>query len=284
MGLKEYLKAGAVLKRDIIQINTSALGSGSVDLGSVYVLYTIETDTACRLRLYDTRDSLNNPTEQARIFGNTNIPAPIALVSDFTMSAGQYTVDPVLYGVAENPTNKLTYYKIDNADTPPTLIFNRYLLEDPAVSTGSRVSLPLIQESLSPGELKSGSILDLDMPRTYLFVSASINNVPVPIRVRMYSMKGILTSSVEKNRPYVTEAQTTTLLVDAILTGSETTYFVPKIIGANLQNMGTDLNIIKNSFSTLAGKNEMYYMIENLATSGATQLVTASFHVFSLED
>lgn len=284
MGLKEYLKAGAVLKRDIIQITADALGSGSVDLGSAYVLYTVETDTACRLRLYDKLSSLNNTTEQARTFGNTNIPAPIALISDFTMSAGQYTVDPVLYGVVENPTNKLTYYKIDNAVTSPTLIFNRYLLEDSSVSTGSRVSLPLIQESLTPGQLKSGSVFDLDMARTYLFVSASVSNTSAPIRVRMYSLKGILTSSVEKNRPYATEAQTTSLLVDAILTGSETTYFVPKIIGANLQNMGLDLNIIKNSFSTLAGKHEMYYMIENLALSGSTQLVTASFHVFSLED
>jgi hypothetical protein len=283
MGLKEYLQAGASLTRDNIEILTDVAGSGSVDLGSAYVLYAIQSNTSCRLRLYDNLDSLNNLTEQSRAFGDTNIPASISLIGDFTMAAGTYTIDPALYGVVGTPSTKLTYYKIDNAPSVPRLTFGRYLLEDSVISTDSRVELPSIQVSLSPGQLASGSVTNADIPRTYLFVSASVSNTSAPIRVRFYNTQPILNNTTEKNRPYASETQTNTLLLDAILTGSETTYFVPKIIGANIQNMGTDLNIIKNSFSTLAGKHEIYYMIENLASVGSSQSVTASVHVFSLE-
>lgn len=284
MGLKEHLQAGAVLTRDTIEILSDTNDSGSVDLGSVYVLYGIESSTTCRLRLYDNLNSLNDLTEKARVFGDTNVPSNIALIGDFTLTAGKYTIDPVFYGVTEDPTTRLTYYKVDNAPSLPTFRFSRYLLEDSAVNTTNRTQLPVIQETLTALQLKSGSVFDLNTPRTYLFVSASVNNTIAPIRVRLYNTEGILTSSVELNRPYTTETQTTALLLDAILTGSEVTYFVPKIMGANLQNMGVDLNTIKNSFSTLAGKHEMYYVIENLATTGLAQPVTASFHVFSLED
>ena len=285
MGLKEHLQAGAVLDRKAVPLAVDpVLGSGSIEIGSAYLLYTIQTDTGCRLRLYDNSSSLNDVTEQARVFGDTNIPDSIALISDYTMSAGIFTVDPVVYGVCESPVDRLTYYKIDNASTPPNIVFNRYLLEDSTVDTDSRVILPPIQHELFPGQLASSSLFDLNMPRTYLFVSASVSNTSAPIRVRMYNTRGILTSSVEKMRPYGTEALTTTLLIDAVLTGSQTTYFVPKIIGANLQNMGSDITRIRNNFGALAGKNEMYYIVENLAPVGPTASVTASFHVFSLED
>lgn len=284
MGLKQYIQAKADLRREVITVTTGANGSGSINLGSAYLLYFLESDTDCRVRLYDNESSLNDATEQSRGFGNTNIPASIALISDFNLTSGSYTIDPGLYGVTATPSNKLTYYRINNAATPPVLRLGRYLLEDSAISAASRTVIPVIETSLSPGQMKSGSIASVSMPKTYLLVSASVNNTSAPIRVRMYNLSSALSNTVEKNRPYTTESETRTLIVDAILTGSETTYFVPKIVGANLENMGTDLSIIKSNFSTLAGKSEMYYIIENLATAGSTEFVTASFHAFSLED
>lgn len=284
MGLKEYIQAGAGLQRDVISITTNADGSGSMDLGSAYVLYRIDTDINCRLRIYDKESSVNDDAEKARAFGNTNISESIALIGDFTMSAGTYTIDPVLYGVVNDPSTRLSYYKIDNAVTPPEIKFHRYLLEDASVITSSRVNLPDITDTLNPGQLKSGSIVSPAVPKTYLLVSASVTNTSAPIRVRLYSLLSSLNNTLEKTRTYVTESSTTTLIVDAILTGSETTQFVPKIVGANLQNMGTDLTLIKNNFAALAGDSEMYYIIENLATSGPTDTPTISFNVFSLED
>jgi hypothetical protein len=69
-----------------------------------------------------------------------------------------------------------------------------------------------------------------------------------------------------------------------ILSGSETTYFTPKIIGANLQTMGTDLNAIRTDRVAIVGLNELYYVIQNPNTSGPILPISASIHVFSLED
>jgi hypothetical protein len=284
MGLKEYIQAGASLQRDAISITTNADGSGSIDLGSAYILYTLHTNQTCRLRLYDKEGSVNDATEQSRGFGNTNIPDSIALVGDFTMSIGTYTLDPLLYAVSDKPLAKTTYYKIDNALTPPIITFHRYLLENSSVSTGSRMNLPNIIETLSPTQRKTGTIASPSVPKTYLLVSASVQNTSAPIRIRLYNLVSALTNATEQSRPYEVESQTTSLIVDAVLTSTEVTHFTPKIIGANLQNMGTDLSVIKNNFLMLAGKSELYYTIENLATSGPTDTVTVSFNVFSLED
>lgn len=284
MGLKEYLKLGVSLTRNDIQLVTDSNGSGSIDLGSVYLLYKVKTDTDCRLRLYDNSSSLEDATEQARAFGNTNVADKIALITDISMTAGEYSIDPIVYGVSATPDTRLTYYRIDDALSPPTLEFKRYLLENSLISTGSRTILPAIQKDLSPTQLVSGSVVQTSIPKTYLFVSASVQNATGPIRVRLYNVQSGINDITEKNRPFTTEASTSALLIDAILTGSETTYFVPKIIGANLQNMGTNLDLIRNSIAKVAGKSEMYYIIENLKTSGPSDAVTASFHVFSLED
>jgi hypothetical protein len=69
-----------------------------------------------------------------------------------------------------------------------------------------------------------------------------------------------------------------------ILSGSETTYFTPKIIGANLQTMGTDLNTIRTDRVAIVGLNELYYVIQNPNTSGPILPISTSIHVFSLED
>jgi hypothetical protein len=70
------------------------------------------------------------------------------------------------------------------------------------------------------------------------------------------------------------------LLVDVIITGSETTYFIPKIIGANLENMGTVLNAL----NVPQGNNELYYIFQSMATTGGAQDMTASIHVVSVEN
>ena len=282
MGLKEYIRLGTRLTRDTITIQTDAEGSGSVELGSVYTLLSIQTNYPCRLRLYDTVESLTNAGEQSRTFGNTNIPASIALIGDFTMSAGTYTIDPVVYGVVTPANTKLTYYRVENTASAqyPTLTFNRYLLEDPAISTSNRISLPAITGSLSVGQIISGSIVDSGIPLTYLLVSASLNATTTAARVRLYSTLASINNTTEKNRGFATESQMNSLLVDAIITGSETTYFIPKIIGANLDNMGTTLNVL----NIPQGKAELYYIFQSMATSGGAQEMTASIHVVSVEN
>lgn len=288
MGLAEYIKAGAGLSRQIIDLQTNSSGSGSVNLGSAYTLLTVTTDAPCRLRLYDTAQSLTDSGERIRPFTNTKVSASTALIGDFSMSsAGIYTIDPVMYSVIENSSNLLTYYRVDNTASAvyPKVQFNRYLLENSSVSTANRVNLPVINATLSASALISGTLASTSIPTTYLLVSASVSGSATRARLRLYSKTDAFSDMVEVSRSFTTESSATTkLIVDMILSGSETTYFVPKIIGANLQNMPTSLATIVNSTENIMGKNELYYILQNAATSGGPVPISASLHIFSLED
>lgn len=287
MGLTEYIKAGASLRRESIVAQGTPTGSGSVNLGSAYILLSVQTSSPCRFRLYDDLSSLTNAGEINRAFNNLNISESVALVGDFSMSAaGTYTIDPAMYGVVSVPSAQLSYWRASSTGSgqTPSITITRYLLEDSSVSVDSRKTLPTIQANLAPSERAVGSIVDSGIPTTYLFVSASLSNASHIARLRLYSTSASLYDSTEVSRSFATESVQNTLLIDTIISGSSTMQFVPKIIGANLQNMGSDLNIIRGDRSRIYGYNEIYYILENMAPSGGTVTVEASVHVFSLED
>jgi hypothetical protein len=288
MGLEQYIRAGAKLERGEVTLTTQENGSGSVDLGSSYTLLSISTTAPCRLRLYDNSQSLANGGERIRAFGNTSISASVALVGDFSMSAaGTYTVDPAIYGITLNTVDKLSYYRVENTQSGqyPVINFTRYLMEVPSVSTANRVTIPEIKTLLAPGQLVSGTLSSTTVPRTYLLVSASVQQSTAIARLRLYSTTDSFSNSVEISRSFATESSNNSkLIVDAIISGSELTYFVPKIAGANLQTMGTDLNTIRADRTAIMGLNELYYVIQNMSSSGGTVPFTASLHVFALED
>jgi hypothetical protein len=287
MGLAEYIREGARLERQVITLQGNISGSGSIDLGSAYILLSLNTTSPCRLRLYDNSASLVNTGERNRVFGNTSISASTALIGDFSMSrAGLFTVDPALYGVVQNTSNKLTYWRMDNTGSgiPPTIQVTRYLLEDPAFLISSRKTLPAITANLAPNQIVSGTISDTNIPTTYLLVSMSLGNSSHVARLRLYNNTSSFSNLSEVSRSFSTESIASSLIVDAIVSGSETTYFVPKIIGANIQNLGNDLNVIRSNFSLIPGYNELYYILQNVSSSGGTVGISASVHVFSLED
>lgn len=288
MGLEQYIRAGANLQRGIVSLTTDINGSGSVDLGSTYALLNISTTAPCRLRLYDNLQSLQNTGERVRQFGNTNISASVALIADISMSAiGQYSMDPTLYGVTGNVVNKLTYYRVENTQSGvfPAINFTRYLMEVPEISTENRVTLPPIMASVGPSTIISGTLSSTSIPRTYLLVSASLSGSNNATRLRLYTTNESLTNQTELSRSFATEsANNSKLIVDMIISGSETTHFVPKIVGANLQTMGNDLNTIRTDRSLIMGLNQLYYVVQNTNSSGPPVVVTASVHVISLED
>lgn len=286
MGLKESIKEGAIFQRTDVTVVTNEQGSGSVNLGSAYILLNVTTDFPCRLRLYDTSASLDNFGESVRPFGNTNISASVALVADMSMSlAGSYTIDPVLYGIVDDALSKLSYYRITETQSLayPTLTFTRYNIEDSNISTENRVNLPVIQASLAPLGINYGTITSVGLPKTYLLVSASVSGSNTIARLRLYATDSVFTDSVEVSRSFSVEPSSDSkLIVDMILSGSETTYFSPKIVGANLQTMGGNLISIQNSQQNIAGISDLYYILENPSTTD-TQIVSASVHVFELE-
>lgn len=285
MGLKESINAGSKFQRGDVALITDASRSGSVNLGSAYVLLNITTDTPCRLRLYDTLESLDNVQEIGRAFGDTNIPAPISLVADVSMSrAGAYSIDPVMYGVVENPVNSLTYYRVDTTELPnPRLLLSRYNIEDPANSTDNRVTVTVTETGMAPLSLRTGTIDGALTPKTYLLVSASIADPTVTARLRLYASSTALTDATELYRPtHIEPSEAVRLIVDVSLTGTEITRFIPKIVGANLELMGTDLAEIRNDQVRISGANEIYYILQNTSTTD-TKDISVSVHVFELE-
>jgi hypothetical protein len=289
MGLAEQIIAGASLTRDTITVPVTAIGSAS--FGSAYALLSIAADKPCRVRLYDNESGWADEDEAERPFGSTNISASVALVGDFIISSsGRQFVDPVVYSVAESYEDPYTYYRIDDYDgffpdqqTPvATLTITRYLLEDNTLDNTSG------RKTFSPGsyELEASGMVSGTIgtsPRTFLLVSASVASTTAPARIRLYSKLAAINNSNEKNRTFDQPASASAfLIVDAILTGSEVTHFSPKIIGANLNTMGTDLSITRRSNALIAGDSEIYYVLENLGAT--TETINVSIHTYSLED
>jgi hypothetical protein len=283
MGLAEQIRAGASLTRETITI--SATASGSASFGSAYTILAISTDKTCRVRLYDNESSRDNAGEIVRPFGSSNVSASVALVGDFIISgSGRQYVDPVVYSLAEDFADPYTYYRISENDGsfPVAISVTRYLLEDNTLdNTIGRRTLPPVSHELGASGIASGTIDPC--PRTFLLVSASVATTTEPVRIRLYSKFDAIDNQDEKDRTFDQPVSASAFLIaDAILTDSEITYFSPKIIGANLNTMGTDLNITRQSNTLIEGTSEIYYILQNLGAS--TQTIDVSIHTYSLED
>jgi hypothetical protein len=289
MGLSEYLSSNVSLVRNTVSFTVDPSLIGSINLGSAYALLKIQTDLPCRFRLYDSVSSRNDANESSRLFSTTNTNPSIALTGDFSMSvAGVYTIDPVLYGVISNPTSNLSYYRVNGtfSSTYPTITLTIFTLEDSSISIDNRRTIEYITGSLNPGALVSGIKSDDSVPRTYLLVSASLTNPSAKARLRLYSTTGSLSVVSEVSRSFATESMAKDLIVDMIITGSQPVYFSPKIVGANLQTIdytSPELGKLRQSPILLAGESSLYYVLQNVDSSGPTN-ISASLHVFSLEE
>lgn len=311
MGLAEQIVAGAVFERSNTSFVTNIAGSGSISVAPSYVLLSINSDKSVRLRLYDTEASLNDPGEIVRSFNNTAVSNSIALIADISMSAGAYTMDPSIYAVSENTMNPLTYYRVENASNAAILI-NYFPLESNTVipdptsvyAISNRRTIHISQSIASNGTVldtipptipSHGVGTDPYIPNTYLLVSASLNNPTQIARLRLYS--DLNSAGLDPNdRPFSSEPTGSFgipdvgLIADIILSGSETIYFTPKIIGSNLQTIRMDGNegTVRNLFALrdnptlVSGFKRIYYKLSNLGPT--LQSITASIHVYSLEE
>lgn len=294
MGLLEQIKDGASLKRENISFIASAGGTGTVQLGSVYALLSIQTTEPCRFRLYDKEASRDDGTESSRVFGDTNIPDSIALVADISMSvAGTYTIDPVLYGATEDLLTKFSYYRINPTGITPLITLKRFLLDDRNIvpniqnsySVDNRRTLPAISATLAYNELASGSITNTDIPTTYLLISASLTTSNQIARLRLYNQSGSINNTNEKTRSFVTEASASVgLIVDAVLNSGVVTHFVPKIVGSNIENIGTNLQITRTNNELILGEKKLYYILENIEPGSPSEAMEVKLNVYSLEE
>jgi hypothetical protein len=291
MGLEEHIKAGAQLTRDTI-IVTDILGSGSIELGSLYGILSIKTNapSASRFRLYETQTSRDVQEEIDRPFGYP-VSGNISLVGDFSMSlAGTYTIAPAVFGTVNDRTNSSTYYRLEPSGSEVSI--TRYLIEDTSIipdlntfySIDNRRVIGISTSSMADGLIISGTVALSTIPTTYMILSASCSQTNHIFRLRLYSTSSAITDAAEATRIRSVEpSETVQLIIDAIVSGSETLYFKPKIFGANLNNMGNDLLVTALDKTKINGERELYYMLQNLSgdTINSPEVLIS---VYSLED
>lgn len=302
MGLKEQIAAGVIFERSTAIFTTDVVGYGSIQIAPTYTILSIQSDKSIRLRLYDNETSLLDAGEIARGFTNTAVSNSIALIADISMSSGLYTIDPAVYGVSENPTTPLTYYRVEN-DSQATILINYFPIESnkvtPAIGTAyslnNRRTLA-VSKSVAFGEKPFVSRVGTGVPNTYLLISASLDDPTHIARLRLYaSLKqavGTEDPLIERNRPISTEPPPEIpLIVDMIISGSETMYFTPKIIGSNIQTLhfngseavNRNLFDFRTNPTLLNGINRFDVVVENLGPTSPAS-ITASFHVYVLEE
>jgi hypothetical protein len=303
MGLLEQLRAGGELTRTTKTFPVAAFGQ--VELGSAYIILSVQSNKPCRLRLYDTEESIFITEEVSREFGDTDISSSVSLVGDFYITAsGRQYIDPALYAVSADINNPVTYYRADVlsdesfanvSDTRANITLTSFSIEDeeliPQAGTpyvlSNRRTLEFIEADI-PAESKIQGTLE-DTPKTFLLVSASLDGGE-HARLRLYSIEDDIYNTDELNRRF-DQAVTSSisLISDVILSGSNNTiYFSPKTMGANLNTMGGNLLLARerqiptNDEPAISGKSEIYYILENLNSSQST--ISVSLHVYSLED
>ena len=299
MGLLEQVLDGAQLIRNQYTFTSPGDGSentGSFFMGSVFILTNIESDRECRIRFYDNSSSRDDLGEASRSFDDVTISSSVALTADISMSeASDVSMDPALFGFTENTVDPKTYYRIEPLDVTSKITVSTFLLEDYNVpsnpsnnyNVSNRRTLPAISASIAPSSHAEVIVSDSNIPTTYLLISASLSGSETEARLRLYNTSSAISDTDEKNRPFeqeITGSFAGNLIVDMILSQSEQLYFSPKIIGTNLQNMNMiNLESMKDNSNVLGGNNELYAILTN-TDSVNTKVISASIHVFSLEE
>jgi hypothetical protein len=289
MGLLEQVLDGAQLIRNQYTFTSPGDGSentGSFFMGSVFILTNIESDRECRIRFYDNSSSRDDLGEASRSFDDVTISSSVALTADISMSeASDVSMDPALFGFTENTVDPKT----------SKITVSTFLLEDYNVpsnpsnnyNVSNRRTLPAISASIAPSSHAEVIVSDSNIPTTYLLISASLSGSETEARLRLYNTSSAISDTDEKNRPFeqeITGSFAGNLIVDMILSQSEQLYFSPKIIGTNLQNMNMiNLESMKDNSNVLGGNNELYAILTN-TDSVNTKVISASIHVFSLEE
>jgi hypothetical protein len=282
MGLSEQLREGAVLERSVIPFEIEE--TGSLELGAAYIILGIEVDSPCRLRLYDNESSLDDFAESIREYEDSPSTTGIALIGDIDMNAaGSYTLDPVLYSVPEDTSTYYTYYRVSD---PVTGSITVYKLEDENIQANidnDHYKINNRRTVLFDGSkniLSSGDVT----ARTYLMIDATSNE---DCRLRIYGKAASVDNQAEASRSFdIVPQADVILLADMLLDSGSQTKFIPKIIGANLQTLPTNLETIRLSRTAINSFSEIYYRLEPQDPFGPVEAsdISVTMNIFALED
>lgn len=284
MGLNDQILAGSTaLRREIvtIPINDAQLQyTGSVNLGRVFTLTSIQATKRCRVRFYGDTGSRNDGTELARPFMSQSVPSNIGLIADINIGTENlFNLAPPLFGVnLDNPITSSIYYTIDSAsgfnlDAGDRVTITRFLMDDPSVANLQGVvthTTTIISASaLASGSHRTGSI---STPKTYLLYA--VQATAAPIRLRLYTSRSYGNNVTEISRSFGTEPSSGSgLIADMFIESATKLPTTPILVGRN------DNDLV--STGLVSPDSETYYTITNGSGTGT---ISSSIYLFSLED
>lgn len=284
MGLNQQILAGATaLKRETITIPITASSiqyTGTIDMGRVFAITSIQASKRCRVRFYTDSGSRDNGTELARPFSSQSIPPSVGLITDINLTdEALFRLTPPPFGTnLDNPIKSSIYYTIDsssgaNLDAGDSVSITRFLMEDPTVSnlTGVTTHTTLIVSAsgLASGSFRTGSIAS---PRTYLLYA--VEPTVAPVRLRLYTSQSYRDNLTEISRSFGTEPSANIgLISDFYIEDVAKTPMTPILVGRN------DADLTNPAL--LTADQITYYTITNGSGTGT---FSASVYLFSLED
>jgi len=284
MGLKEQILVGSTaLKREVITIPITGAAvqyTGSVGLGRVFTLTSIQATKRCRVRFYGDTGSRNDGTERARPFISQSIPSTIGLIADINIATENlFNLTPPLFGVnLDNPITSSIYYTIDSAsgfnlNAGDRVTITRFLMEDAAVSNlpgvVTHTTTIISASALASGSHRTGSI---STPKTYLLYA--VEPTATPIRLRLYTSQSYGNTVTEISRSFGTEPPSGSgLIADILMEDGAKTPMTPILVGRNDNDLA--------STGVVPPDAETYYTITN---GSATGTISSSIYLFSLED
>lgn len=274
MGLIETLERGIVLGTKTTPSGLITLPAGqsqhsaSVDVfGGTFVLLGMSAQRDCRVRLYTDKQSMDIDAPRAE--GDFAIDDAVGLVSDVVITTATMSLNfnPPLLGSSHELGN--AWYKITGSIGSDNLItFTYFPLTDAGDATTDRSALIVSGASLpTTGNGISGSIAT---PKSFLILTGSAN---VETRLRLYSAPIDEVPLDEQARAFgALPSSSAKLIADMMFDSASYAYKLSPILEAytwqnNLYSVGT---------------NVASYIMKN--ESGGVSDVTASLHIFAVED
>ena len=279
MGLSEQLREGATLQRRSFLLQLE--DTGTIQLGPAVAILNTTIDSPCRLRLYDNETGLIDPVEESRPVGESSLTPSLPLVADLVVEQpGEFSLDPVLYATPDDGVN--IYYRISN---PANVFFTIYELEDPdIVADPSNVYYRVPNRRTLVFSGGTGVLAAPDVTaRTYLMIGATASH---DCRLRIYARASSLNDANEQVREFCVVADPGALLLaDMELGPGEDTRLYPKIIGANLDTLPTNLENIRLNRSAINARSEIYYRLEPpLDSPTPPEDISVTLDIFAIED
>ena len=264
MGIFELGQSGSNFKRNQITLLSSNVSGSTAAFDSSYILLGITAQSPCRVRLYSDEDSVS--IDNGRISSSFALNPAVGLILDTELDSSQlsFTFDPPIIGTTFS--SGLTWYNISSSVSQP-IVITSYPIE--FSTTTGRTQIAVSGSNIITGS--TGVEGNIYSPKSFIILSGSASTIDS--RLRLYSRDIGTVPNNEKIRSFGTEPATgSSLIVDMIFDSASFAYKLVPIIEA--YNLDTYEN----------GNNYVGYILQNVSTTNATANITASLHIYSIED